>query len=207
MVIKIGIDFDNTIVNYDNSFYQEGIKRKIFNINTPKKNSKNRLKKKLISINKEHEWTKIQGLVYGKNFDKAKPYKGSVKFINNFCKKKKFQLFIITNKTLYPIIGEKINLHNKSKKWIFKNNIFKGKNKKWIKKHVFFLKSKNEKIKKIIKLKCNYFIDDLTEILNLLPKKIKPIHFDPYKKNKKSNIKSWQDLYKKFSYEYRYFEQ
>ena len=37
---KIGIDFDNTIVNYDNSFYQEGIKRKIFNINTLKKTQK-----------------------------------------------------------------------------------------------------------------------------------------------------------------------
>ena len=37
MVIKIGIDFDNTIVNYEDSFHQEAIKRKIFRKNHKKK--------------------------------------------------------------------------------------------------------------------------------------------------------------------------
>ena len=53
MVIKIGIDFDNTIVNYEDSFYQEAIKRKIFTKSQRKKNSKNVLKNRLISIKKE----------------------------------------------------------------------------------------------------------------------------------------------------------
>ena len=30
MLIKIGIDFDNTIVNYEDSFHEEAVKRKIF---------------------------------------------------------------------------------------------------------------------------------------------------------------------------------
>ena len=65
MTIKIGIDFDNTIVNYDTLFHQEGLKQNILNGNSYH-NSKNRLKKILISKNKEAEWTAIQGKVYGK---------------------------------------------------------------------------------------------------------------------------------------------
>jgi len=199
MVIRIGIDFDNTIVNYENSFYHEAIKRKIFKKNSKKKNSKNRLKKKLISLNKEDEWTKIQGFVYGKRFNRAEPYKGAVKFLNQYCNKKNVELFIISHKTLYPIIGEKINLHKISKEWIAKKKIFQNKNDNWIKKHIFFLKTKEKKIKKIIDLKCDYFIDDLIDILNRLPRKIKKIHFDPFEKNIKSNVKSWQELSIKFN--------
>tara|TARA_B100001063_G_scaffold227750_1_gene238525 strand:- start:21 stop:632 length:612 start_codon:yes stop_codon:yes gene_type:complete len=194
MLIKIGIDFDNTIVNYEDSFHEEAVKRKIFTKNQRKKNSKEILKNKLISKNKEEEWTTIQGIVYGKKMLRAKPYKNSINFINKFCDKKNFELFIVSHKTLYPIIGEKINLHKISKNWIKKKKIFKNKKIGWIKKHVFFLKTKEEKIKKIVQLKCDYFIDDLEEILKKLPKKIKKIHFDPYKKSKKPSLKSWGSL-------------
>ena len=40
MVTRIGIDFDNTIVNYEDAFYREALKRKIFNFNTTKKKYK-----------------------------------------------------------------------------------------------------------------------------------------------------------------------
>jgi len=45
-------------------------------------------------------------------------------------------------------------------------------------------------------LKCDYFIDDLEEILKKLPKKIKTIHFDPYEKSAKPSLKSWSNLIK-----------
>ena len=51
-----------------------------------------------------------------------------------------------------------------------------------------------KKISKVKELKCDYFIDDLEEILKKLPKKIKKIHFDPYKKSKKPSLKSWGSL-------------
>ena len=196
MVIKIGIDFDNTIVNYDSSFHQEAIKRKIFTKSQREQNAKNVLKNRLISRKKEEEWTNIQGIVYGKKMFRAKPYKDSVKFINKYSNKKNFELFIVSHKTLHPIIGEKINLHKISKDWIFKKKIFKNKKIEWINKHVFFLQTKEEKIEKIIELKCDYFIDDLAEILKKLPKKIKAIHFDPYKKSAKPSLNSWHDLMK-----------
>ncbi len=197
MLIKIGIDFDNTIVNYEDLFHQESIRRKLFKKSQKKKNSKNNLKNKLISNNREEEWTSIQGIVYGKKMLKAKPYTGSVKFINKYSNKKNFKIFIVSHKTLYPIIGEKINLHKISKNWIIKKKIFKNKKISWINKHVFFLQTKKEKIKKIIDLKCDYFIDDLNEILKKLPKRIKTIHFDPCKKSKRTSLNSWNDLIKK----------
>ena len=124
MLIKIGIDFDNTIVNYEDLFHQEAIRKKLFKKSQKKKNSKNNLKNKLISNNREKEWTSIQGIVYGKKMMKAKPYTGSVKFINKYSNKKNFKIFIVSHKTLYPIIGEKINLHKISKNWIKKKKNF-----------------------------------------------------------------------------------
>jgi hypothetical protein len=196
MTIKIGIDFDNTIVNYDILFHQEGLKQNILNGNSHH-NSKNRLKKILISKNKEAEWTAIQGKVYGKRMLKALPYKGVIQFIQKISKEKKFKIFIVSHKTLHPIVGEKINLHKLSRKWIEKNKIFISSNNNF-KNQIFFLKTKEKKINKIVNLKCDYFIDDLKEILDLLPKTIKKIHFTPYVKNKRYMYNSWNDIQKVF---------
>ena len=70
----IGIDFDNTIINYTNSFIDLSKKKKL----VPKKNNKNKIsiKNYLIKKNIEYEWTILQGEVYGKNIMRAEIYFG-----------------------------------------------------------------------------------------------------------------------------------
>ena len=106
----------------------------------------------LISKNKEAEWTAIQGKVYGKRMLKALPYKGVIQFIQKISKEKKFKIFIVSHKTLHPIVGEKINLHKLSRKWIEKNKIFISRNNNF-KNQILFLKTKEKKINKIVNLK------------------------------------------------------
>ena len=76
----IGIDFDNTIVNYDTVFSKRAYQRKFIK---HKKNINKEKLKKLISKqqNSLKKWQILQGEVYGKYIHHAKIYNGFKKFI------------------------------------------------------------------------------------------------------------------------------
>ena len=62
--MKIGIDFDNTIACYDNSFYEVALKEKWINSST--KPNKQSVKQSMHRKKMFDEFTILQGLVYGK---------------------------------------------------------------------------------------------------------------------------------------------
>ena len=192
----IGFDFDNTIIDYSNSFKILAKKKKYNKINSNL--DKNSLKDFLIKNKKQNEWTIIQGEVYGKYITRAELYKGFIKLFR-YLLKKNIKIFIVSHKTKYPYLGKKINLRKEAKKWIQKNIIYKNKIFNFSMKNVYFENSIEKKINRIVKLKCNIFIDDLPQILNLLPKNIIKFLFNPNAKKKiKENyktIESWAKFY------------
>tara|TARA_Y100000816_G_scaffold182944_1_gene132506 strand:- start:11172 stop:11774 length:603 start_codon:yes stop_codon:yes gene_type:complete len=191
----IGFDFDNTIIDYSNLFkilINKKIKKKISNFD------KDSLKNFLIKNKKENEWTVIQGEVYGKYIMSAKLHKGFIKLLQ-YLLRKNIKIFIVSHKTKYPYLGKKFNLRKAASKWIKKNIINKNKNLNFSMKNVYFENSLEKKINRIINLKCDIFIDDLPQILNLLPKNVVKFLFNPsakkkYKKNYKT-INSWVQFY------------
>jgi len=176
-IFKIGIDLDNTIINYELAFKKVSVlkKLKIKNIN------KEKLKNKIIKNFSEGEWTTVQGEIYGKYINFATPYKGFKNFLRN--NNKFFEFFIISHKSKFPILGKKINLHKKAKYWLKNNKISYCDNSLINNKNIFFLNTKKNKIKKIKDLKIDYFIDDLEEILNKMPRNIGKIKFGKSKKH------------------------
>ena len=114
----IGIDFDNTIIDYSNAI-KVLIKEKKFNLkkNNPKKED---LKNYIIKNYGETEWTKLQGEIYGKYIKFAKLSKNFAIFLKTL-NKQNFQTYIISHKTKFPILGKKINLQNAATKWCDKN--------------------------------------------------------------------------------------
>ena len=188
----IGIDLDNTIINYENIFYEIAKKRKI---TTSKKLAKNKLKK-IIEKKSIKEWTNIQGKVYGDKIISAELFLGFKKFIN-FAKKNNIQLIIISHKTKYPIVGKKVNLHDSAIKFLKKkldNNEFK------INKNLFFEETIDDKIKRITEKDCDYFIDDLKKIfLNKnFPNTTECLLFNDKNKDLKSFI-NWDEIIHFFS--------
>jgi hypothetical protein len=182
--MKIGVDFDNTIVCYDNVFYLAALEKKLIPQNIlPNKGT---IRDFLRSIGKEEEWTILQGFVYGKKMNLATPYEGVDGFFN-FILKNNFQTYIISHKTLYPYKGPKYNLHEAAKKWI-KTQGFSDI-------ECYFETTLLEKLDCIGKLNCEYFIDDLPELLleKKFPKDVKKILFDP------NNLYEESENYKKFS--------
>ena len=68
----------------------------------------------------------------------------------------------------------------------------------WEHEQTFFELTKEEKIARIVKLGCTHYIDDLPEILEMLPNTITKILFDPNKifkdPKEKLILHSWRDL-------------
>ena len=76
-MILIGLDFDNTIIRYDELFYKVALEKRI--IPPTLSIQKNSIKDYLIKKGQENEWTLIQGEVYGNRITEALPFEGMFK--------------------------------------------------------------------------------------------------------------------------------
>ena len=73
----IGLDFDNTLTNYDRLFYETAKDLQL--IPNHIKAEKVSIRNYLISINKEEEFTLLQGKVYGLRISEADQAQGMLK--------------------------------------------------------------------------------------------------------------------------------
>lgn len=200
----IGLDFDNTIVSYDALFHKVSVEQnlidKTFDVN------KIKIRDYLRSIDKEDSWTEMQGYVYGYRMQEAQ----SFPFMKDFFFKTielGHKIIIISHKTKYPFIGEKYDLHKAAKDWI-KKNLIKDKVSTFSLDDCFFEPTKDDKVKKIQEMKCDFYIDDLPEILQnqFFPSSCHKILFDPennYQENNFNNISiknSWFQIINEISF-------
>ena len=68
--MRIGIDFDNTIVSYDALFHKVAREQGVVPPNTPA--NKLAVRDYLRQIGKEDLWTEMQGYVYGERMDEVR---------------------------------------------------------------------------------------------------------------------------------------
>ena len=183
--LRIGIDLDNTIIDYSNAFKK--INYKFFDNN--KKINKKKLKIKIEKIFKYKGWSKVQEIIFGKYITCCHPYSGFVNFYQKNLKKKN-TLYIVSHKTHLSEYSKKYPIRNKAKSWIFKNikNIKKNK--------IFFERTLQNKVKRIKKLKLDIFIDDMYQVFTHeeFDKKCQKILFKDKKKNLKC-FNSWNKIY------------
>jgi len=172
MMFRVGIDFDNTIVNYDGVFHKAAVEAGWMPDTVEP--GKQAVKQYFIDRDEEPRWTELQGKVYGKAIKHAKPYAGLVNALlrmqtNNVL------LFIVSHKTRYPIIGEKLDFHGAAREWLAVNGI------EQLIRQTYFCPEKEEKIQQITDLQLDWFIDDLPSILKhpQFPENTRGILFDP----------------------------
>ena len=191
--MRVGVDFDNTIVSYDTAFYETAVEWSLVPVNLLK--SKLAVRDYLRNNGEEAAWTELQGYVYGKKMVRAEAYPSVIEFFK-FARDQGHSIFIISHKTKNPIIGKTYDLHGAAIEWIEKNLI--DCNSKLLNSdNIFFEPTKEKKISRIMDSRCDFFIDDLPEILLMagFPKKCKRILFDPTKshteKKEYVRIQSW----------------
>lgn len=189
----IGIDFDNTIVCYDNVYKKIVSDANLVPPNIPA--NKAGVKKYLIEQGQESKWTELQGAIYGPLMKYAKPFPHVIQFIQEQLRHN-HKILIISHRTEYPILGPQYDLHEAAREWI-KNNLKHGSGNLIQDDFIFFNTTKENKITKIIQSDCDCFIDDLPEILDLIKSNsIKKILFSPDEKisTKYPTATSWEEV-------------
>ena len=156
--MRIGFDFDNTIVNYDLVFSQIADQLNLEYLDSPKNSIKNYYE---VELGQRNLWKKVQFKVYCELISKIEP---SDKFIAllHWLIENKHDIFIVSHKSQNIKINNKnLNLREPAKKWLERNiPIFN-------KERIFFESSAIAKIRKIKSLSLDFFVDDLVTILNL----------------------------------------
>jgi len=174
----IGVDFDNTIISYDAVFHKLAYESSL--IPNAVHQNKTAVRDYLRKIGKEDAWTELQGEVYGPNIQLAKPFANVLEF---FLKSKSLghDVIIVSHKTKFPYAGKKYDLHESAIHWLVKENFIDSPAQ--LQQSLFFENTKEAKLNRINQLKCDWFIDDLPEFLNLadFSPTITRCLFDPYK--------------------------
>lgn len=174
----IGIDFDNTIVSYDEIF--STVAKELGYIPSRISMGKTQLRDRLRGEGREQAWTEMQGYVYGERMRDASTFPGVIEFFS-CARESGIPVVIISHRSRYPYMGPRYDLHATAKKWLHENIFTVPEQMLLTEDQVFFELSKEDKMNRIIQQKCTHFIDDLPEFLlePRFPTTVHKILFDP----------------------------
>jgi hypothetical protein len=156
--MRIGIDFDNTLVCYDRLFHRAALEADLIPAHVAP--SKNAVRDFLRREGREPAWTALQGIVYGPRMHEAEAFPGAIDFLRQ-ARSHGCELFIVSHKTRTPIIGPEYDLHAAARAWL-QANVGDA----LVPAHrTYFELTKEQKLARIAACGCMIFIDDLPEIL------------------------------------------
>lgn len=191
----IGLDFDNTLVRYDLLFHQIAIERGLIDFSVAK--DKTAVRDYLRATGQEDAWTVMQGEVYGSRILDAVPATGMLTALGTI-QRRGLDLCIVSHKTKFPYMGEPVNLHHAAEGWLESKGFFNESGLNWCRDNVHFAETKEDKIAKILELGCTHYVDDLPEILEMLPERIHKYLYDPGGNHSSSGgwtrLPRWRDL-------------
>lgn len=157
----IGLDFDNTIVCYDEAIKQLAMDVPSLPETTPK--TKLGIRDFLREQDRETEWTEFQGKLYGPGMVHAQPFPSALEMIGAM-QQAGHTTVIISHRSKHPYLGPKYDLHDAARQWIKKNLVIDD-NALISEKDIHLNETKDAKVALVESLQCGVFIDDLVEIL------------------------------------------
>ncbi|MCG8528051.1 MAG: hypothetical protein MI748_16835 [Opitutales bacterium] len=171
--MKIGFDFDNTIISYDKAFYMAALEMGWIDPSVAA--TKTAVRNDLRERGLEESWIELQGFVYGARLDLAEPFPGVIDCLSG-CLNRDWEVVIVSHKTKHPFKGPAYDLHAASRRWIEHIGIIDSQS-------VFLELTKEEKCLRIHGEQCDFFIDDLPEFLShpQFPETTRRVLFDHQK--------------------------
>jgi hypothetical protein len=159
----IGLDFDNTIACYDKAI------RELSNTHIPLpeglSRTKEAIKSYLIKSNRESEWTRLQGELYGPGMVFAEPSAECISTLQEIVRRG-HKICIVSHRSLRPYGGQDYDLHVSAKNWIYERlECLISTGALNIDKNVFFETTLEQKIRRIDSLSACLFVDDLVKVL------------------------------------------
>ena len=202
--LVIGIDLDNTIINYNSAFVRSALQLDFISEDCLSKklsasneiSPKSFVKKHLLTLdNGQYKWESLQGLVYGKFIYYAEIFPGVVNFLAH-CQRRGHTVVFVSHKTEFGHYDKsKTSLRKAALNFLEENNCFSG-SYGIKKKDVYFTSTRQCKVNKISELNCDYFIDDLLEVFEEphFPKNTKRILFNNKAQSVDWSFNSWYKI-------------
>ncbi|HWR97866.1 MAG TPA: hypothetical protein VN317_05530, partial [Candidatus Methanoperedens sp.] len=175
--MHIGLDFDNTVALYDRVFHRRALEEGLIGPDTPAR--KRPVRDAIRALpDGDRTWTELQGVVYGRLMAEAEPAPGVEAFLLA-CRAARVRVSIISHKTEYPEVGERVSLRAAARSWLEQQGFATrlgvpvG--------NIAFVGTQDEKIERIRREGCTHFVDDLVEVLARpdFPAGVERILYDP----------------------------
>jgi hypothetical protein len=161
--LRIGIDFDNTIISYDEVFCALAKRRGL--IDQAFSGRKQALRDAIRLLPEgELAWQRLQGHVYGKGIAEAKMVPGFEVFLRR-CRAEQCSVVVVSHKTEYGHYDpDRVNLRKAALDWMSAMGLLDDAYAIPLK-NVYFESTREEKFSRIAALSLTYFVDDLKEVL------------------------------------------
>jgi hypothetical protein len=161
--LRIGIDFDNTIISYDDVFCN--IAKQFGLIDTAFSGRKQSVRDAIRLLpDGELAWQRLQGQVYGKGIVQARMIAGVDAFLRR-CRTEECPVVVVSHKTEYGHFDpDRINLRKAALNWMTAQGLFEAEYGMPLE-NVYFESTRQQKLGRINALGLTHFIDDLEEVL------------------------------------------
>lgn len=161
--MRIGVDFDNTLIDYDQVFLGEAQARGL--VDPDFGGSKRAVRDKIRLLpDGELAWQRLQGYVYGKGIGGARMFAGARDFLLR-CRERRIPVFIVSHKTRYGNFDpDRVDLREAALAWLDEQQFFAPGSALVERDRIFFADDRAEKLARIATLDCSHFIDDLEEV-------------------------------------------
>ena len=159
----VGIDFDNTLANYDHVFLSAA--RTSGLVNRDFIGTKAALRTTIRRARDgETAWMRLQGRVYGALMGEATLFEGAAEFLAR-CRSCRATIFIVSHKTEHGHFdSDRVNLREAALHWMTVQRFFDERGYAIAPENVFFGATRAEKIARIQSIEPDRFVDDLEDV-------------------------------------------
>ncbi len=162
--MRIGLDFDNTIIRFDDVFRQVAKQRRLLPADFSGSKQQVRDAIRLLPGG-EMKWQALQGYVYGKGIQGATPFAGLGDFLRR-ARSRGDTVMVVSHKTEYGHFDpDRVNLRQAALEWMQGQGFFAAQGFSLLPGNIHFASSRSEKLSLIDELACDVFVDDLEEVL------------------------------------------
>ena len=146
--VVIGVDFDNTLINYDFLIHDLAVEKGLITGDFPmqKKNISEHIRR----VHGDLKWQEIQAIMYGERITSAQLTKGVPNFLEQ-CQKRHIPVYIVSHKTEYSnLLKGGSNFRKAALHWMAQQHFFTQYGLSV--QNVFFESTRQEKVVRIQKI-------------------------------------------------------
>ena len=157
--LTVGVDFDNTLICYDQAFHRAALAAALIGPEVP---ARKRAVRDAVRLGHgDLAWQRLQHQVYGPEIGRSRPAPGALDFLER-CQAEGIPVWLISHKTEHSSIDPGgASLRQAALDWLEAEGFFRS---ALSRERVRFGATRADKIEHIRRSGCTHFIDDLEEV-------------------------------------------